>query len=210
MSRRRSHHRPPATPVQPSAGRRSNRAAFQFALIFITVSAAGIALESYLMANDTARGYRALVASAGNWLPHIIGVPSHTSGSTISVAGRTLEVTPECSGIEAMGVFLAGVLAFPCGRRNTLIGIVLGFIGVGLLNILRVSGLVIVAGWMPRGFGLTHDALTHLFPLFAVLPLWLLWLAFVVRSSSNNSQRPTDRSPRNTSGRTPAPNLKGT
>lgn len=210
MSRRRSHHRPSAKPIQPQASRRSNRAVFQFALIFVTVSAAGIAFEYYLMANDAARGYRALVASAGNWLPRIIGVQSHVSGSTISVAGRALEVTPECSGIEAMGVFLAGVLAFPCGRRNTLVGIVLGFIGVGLLNILRVSGLTIVAGWMPQGFGLTHDALTHLFPLFAVLPLWLLWLAFVVRRSNNNTERPSDRSTRDTSGETPAPDLKET
>lgn len=210
MSRRHSHHRPSATPVHPSAGRRSNRAVFQFALIFVTVSAAGIAFEYYLMANDAAQGYRALVASAGNWLPRIIGVQSHAFGSTISVAGRALEVTPECSGVEAMGVFLAGVLAFPCGRRNTLVGIVLGFIGVGLLNILRVSVLTIVAGWMPRGFGPTHDALTHLFPLFAVLPLWLLWLAFVVRRSNNNTQRPTGQSTRNTSDQTPAPNLKET
>jgi exosortase/archaeosortase family protein len=189
-------------------GRRSNRAVFQFALIFVAVSAAGIAFEYYLMANDAAQGYRALVASTGNWLPRLIGVQSHANGSTITVAGRALEVTPECSGIEAMGVFLAGVLAFPCGRRNTSIGIALGFVGVGLLNVMRVSALTIVAGWMPNWFGPTHDALTHLFPLFAVLPLWLVWLAFVVRRQ--RPERPTDRSARNTSVERPAPNLKGT
>lgn len=208
MSRRHSPHRPSAKPAQPATGRRSNRAVFQFALIFVAVSAAGIAFEYYLMANDAAQGYRALVASAGNWLPHCVGVQSRASGSTISVAGRVLEVTPECSGIEAMGVFLAGVLAFPCGRRNTLIGIVLGFVGVGLLNILRVSGLTMVAQWMPSRFDPTHDALTHLFPLFAVLPLWLVWLAFVVRRQTAN--RPTDPSARNVSNESPTPNLKGT
>jgi len=180
----------------------------QFALIFIAVSAAGIGLEYYLMANDAAQGYRALVASAGNWLPSLMGVQSHTNGTTISVAGRALEVTPECSGIEAMGVFLAGVLAFPCGRRTTLIGIVLGLLGVGLLNILRVSGLTFVAGWMPGGFGPTHDALTHLFPLFAVLPLWLAWLAFVVRR--NQPKRHADGPTRNASDQTPSASLKGT
>lgn len=208
MSRRPSLHRPPAKPAQPAMGRRSNRAVFQFALIFVAVSAAGIAFEYYLMANDAAQGYRALVASTGNWLPRLIGVQSHANGSTITVAGRALEVTPECSGIEAMGVFLAGVLAFPCGRRNTSIGIALGFVGVGLLNVMRVSALTIVAGWMPNWFGPTHDALTHLFPLFAVLPLWLVWLAFVVRRQ--RPERPTDRSARNTSVERPAPNLKGT
>jgi len=194
------------TPAAPS---RQNRAILKFVLIFVTVSAAGIALEYDLMAHDAAQGYRALVALAGNWLPRALGIGSHAGGSTINVPGRSLEVTPECSGIEAMGVFLAGVLAFPCGKRNTLLGVILGVIGVGLLNILRVSGLTIVAAWRPQWFGPTHDALTHLFPLFAVLPLWLLWLVFVVRRrNAHTGGGSAPGPPQGTSGRKPSPHLQ--
>lgn len=153
----------------------------RFILIFVLVSAAGIGLEYYLMAGDLAQGYRAFVATVGNWLPARLGIDSSADDTRIFVGAKVLEVTPECSGIEAMGIFCAGVLAFPCGRRSTLAGLLLGFVGVGLLNILRVAGLTAVADWKPDWFGPTHDALTHLFPLFAVLPLWLVWLLFVVR-----------------------------
>ena len=164
---------------------RRKGAVVRFIVVFLVVSAAGVGLEYYLMARNAAQGYRALVAGAGNWLPRILGIDSQTFGTKILVAARALEVTPECSGIEAMGIFCAGVLAFPCRRKSKAVGLAMGLVGVGVLNILRVSGLVVVAAWGADWFARVHDALTHLFPLFAVLPLWLAWLLVTHRRSDS-------------------------
>lgn len=162
--------------------------ALRFILIFVTISSTGIYLEYHFMINDLARGYRTLVTSASNWLPTLLGIEAQLKDTTIIASSRILEVTPECSGIKAIGIFCAGALAFPCGARKTLLGLLIGFIGVGVLNILRVSALTIVLARSPESFDPVHDALTHLFPLGAVLPLWLAWLLFVVRGPKRGVQ----------------------
>lgn len=166
----------------------------RFMAIFVLITSAGIALEYHLTRIDGARGYRTFVAEAGNGLSTCLGVESRTHGAEILVGTRVLQVTPECSGIEAIGIFCAGVIAFPSGRKNTIIGLLLGLIGVGILNILRVSGLAVVAGWWPDRFDPAHDALTHLFPLFVVLPLWLCWFWWVLRREDDRSRLEGDGS----------------
>jgi len=130
---------------------------------------------------DGARAYRSLVARAGHRLSNLLNIVSSVNGTNIQVGSHVLQVTPECSGLEAVGIFCAGVLAFPCGRKKTIIGLLIGIVGVGMLNILRISGLILVAGLRPDWFEPAHDALTHLFPLFVVLPLWLCWLLLAFR-----------------------------
>ncbi len=200
MSRRRARkkhprprHQTPESKVAASPA--SNRAIARFVILFVAISAAGIGLEYYLMQNDSAESYRALVAETGNWLPDALGIEADVDGSSIRINWRRLLVTPECSGVEAIGIFLAGVIAFPCGRRKTLIGILIGFIGVGVLNVLRISVLIITAAWWPDAFETAHDALTHLFPLFAVLPLWLAWMLIAFRrgkDAGDGGDAPTD------------------
>lgn len=190
MSRRRTRKnqaRPSreAPADKPAASSATHQAIAKFILIFVAISAAGIGLEYYLMRNDSARSYRALVAGAGDWVPAACGIHAVVDGSSIHINGRRLLVTPECSGVEAMGIFLAGVIAFPCPRRKTLIGIGIGLIGVGVLNVLRVSVLIIIAAWWRDAFGPAHDMLTHLFPLFVVLPLWLTWLLIAFRRGTD-------------------------
>lgn len=151
-------------------------AAGRFILIFALVSAAGIGLEYYLMKTNGAVPYRSLVARAASPVAGWFGIPTILSGTRILVGGRVLEVTPECSGIEPISIFIAGVLAFPCSRRKRLLGLAMGLVGVGLLNLARIAALAVVAGTWPDSFDPWHNALMHLFPLFAVLPLWLVWM----------------------------------
>ncbi len=215
MTRRRARKKQPRprrqTPESKAAATpASNRAIAKFVILFVAISAAGIGLEYYLMMNDSALSYRALVAETGNWLPDILAIESDVEGSSIRVNGRRLLVTPECSGVEAIGIFLAGVIAFPCGRRKTLIGVVIGFIGVGVLNVLRISVLIITAAWWLDSFETAHDALTHLFPLFAVLPLWLAWMLIAFRrGKSANGDAAGDTPTDSPSSASAAPPAKG-
>lgn len=150
--------------------------AVRFLTVFVLVSAAGVGLEYYLMQHNAAVGYRSIVASAADQLPRSLGLETDRRGTQIWINRRVLEVTPECSGVEPIAIFIAGVLAFPCDRRKRVLGLFVGIFGVGLLNIARVGWLAVVAGWWPGAFDPWHDALMHMFPLFVVLPLWLIWL----------------------------------
>ncbi len=175
-----------ATAVRhPSAGPASTpftgRAIARFIIIFLLVSAAGFGLENYMMDRNSVVGLRSFVATVGAWIPNLFGLHAKVIGTKILTASQGMEVTPECSGIEPTAIFLAGVLAFPSSRRTKVIGIILGLLGVGVLNILRVSFLVTISELKPLWFENSHTALTHLFPLIAVLPLWLVWLTLVMK-----------------------------
>ncbi|MFQ5500908.1 MAG: archaeosortase/exosortase family protein [Phycisphaerae bacterium] len=193
MSRRRSGRRrkPSTSPgPRPTPPTPAPSAVARFIGIFILIAAAGIGLEYYLMQTDGFRGYRTLVAEAGHRMSSLLGIDSSINQSDIRVGTRVLRVTPECTGVEAVGIFCAGVVAFPCGKKKTIVGLLIGFVGVGLLNILRITGLILVADLRPDGFEPAHDALTHLFPLFVVLPLWLCWLLLVFRGYDSAVRHP--------------------
>ncbi len=193
MSRKRSGRRrkPSTSPnPRPTPITHSGPAVARFICIFVLIAAAGIGLEYYLMQTDGVQGYRTLVAEAGHRLSSLLGLDSSINQSDIRVGFLVLQVTPECTGIEAVGIFCAGVVAFPCDRIRTIIGLLVGFVGVGLLNILRIAGLILVAGLRPDWFDPAHDALTHLFPLFVVLPLWLCWLLLAFRNDDPARRHP--------------------
>lgn len=194
MAKRNSHQQ--RTPEDSSAGqapsthqdgkpasgsnarkRAESLSAFRFILIFAGVSAVGVAFEYYLMENNAAVGYRSFVAQTADLLPGWMGVATEIRGTQIWVGSRLLDVTPECSGIEPIAIFVAGVLAYPCSRRKKILGLLLGVGGVGFLNLVRVGWLAVVAGWWGEAFDPWHNALMHMFPLFVVLPLWLVWLS---------------------------------
>ncbi len=86
----------------------------------------------------------------------------------------------------------------------------IGFIGVGVLNVLRISVLIITAAWWLDSFETAHDALTHLFPLFAVLPLWLAWMLIAFRrGKSANGDAAGDTPTDSPSSASAAPPAKG-
>ncbi len=186
-------NRPPAEPKK--GGLRGQRARIlRFILIFIVVTAAGVWLENYLTRHNSAKGYRNVVAASGCWIARCLGSDATATGSRIKAGYRSLEVTPECAGIDAISVFCAGVIALPCPIRKKLLGLLLGLIGVPILNVFRIAALVWISQWQSRWFDPTHDALMHLFPLLAVLPLWLLWLWFIIRRSQDSGTT-KDKSP---------------
>jgi exosortase/archaeosortase family protein len=159
------------------------------------IAAAGIWLEHYQMKHNSGRPYRAFVAASGCWVASCLGSAASAEETTIVAGRRALEVTPECAGIDAVSIFVAGVVALPCPLRKKLLGLLIGLVGVPVLNILRVAALAGVADWRPEWFEPMHKALMHMFPLFAVLPLWLLWLWLILRRGSTDDRAPRSPTP---------------
>ena len=86
-------------------------------------------------------------------------------------------VISECGAIESMAIFLAAVLAFPCGWGRRLIGVVLGLPLLYAVNVGRLACLAIIGAMDESGnlFRFVHEYLWQAVYVIFVIAVWLLW-----------------------------------
>ncbi len=135
----------------------------------------------------SARSYQTIVAKAVVGVTSALGMNSDVIGTTIRIKSARVDVALECTGIKATAIFCAGVLAFPCVWRAKALGIAMGLIGVGILNVGRITVLAWVAGYHHDSFDQVHAVLMQGFLILFVAPLWILWM-FTTNRPADNTQ----------------------
>ena len=93
-----------------------------------------------------------------------------------SVTGFAVSIQAGCNGVEASLVLIAAILAFPASWKAKLIGIVVGFFSVQLLNILRIISLFYLGQWNMQVFEWAHLYIWQALIMVDVLIVFLVWL----------------------------------
>ena len=168
------------------------RQVLRFVVVFTVLAAASSALETWMRARHIGIGYQAAITRTVRALTVPLGVDAGSmpggGGCTLYVNSIQLVVTIECAAVLATGLFISAVLAFPGGWRIKVVGVILGVVGVAILNVLRIVILATVAQHKPDWFSLTHDVLMQGFLVVMVTPLWLGWLAWAMRPGRRSSR----------------------
>ena len=186
------HKSLPVDPRTTEAGSNSKAGAIRFIVLFTILVAAGSASEVFILRcqnagvddrtalTEAAAGwstaYQRTVASGVTTCLHAMGVPVRLTGTTLWIRSSRVEVAVECTGVRATAIFCAGVLAFPCAFRRKLIGLIIGLLGVGALNMARITTLTLVSGYRHDWFDQVHAVLMQGFLIRFVAPLWVLWM----------------------------------
>ncbi len=117
---------------------------------------------------------------------NIVGV----SAGILSVAGfdvfqtfRTLGIdgTPGlmivdgCNGLEAIGLFIGFVVAYPGSMVKRILFIPAGILAIYLLNIFRIVTLTVLQSWAPQFFDFAHDYSTSAIFYLAIFGMWVIW-----------------------------------
>lgn len=110
------------------------------------------------------------------------------NGNQILGKGPIMLVTLQCTALFAKGLFCAAVIAYPCTWRGRLVGLVIGLLGVAIVNILRVTGLVLIARRAPEFFHFAHLVLMQGFLISCVAPLWLAWAVWTTRRAKRSQK----------------------
>jgi exosortase/archaeosortase family protein len=157
-------------------------------VIFLVISCAAFFLEYLWKESDSIRGIRTVYASisgvlAGGFVDGVI-----RTGTQLAAGEHVLDVTPECAAVSATAMFCAAVLGMPGSRFSKLTGLMVGVVGVGLLNLIRLSVLTIIAEARPSLFQFAHNVLMQGFLIIMVGPLFLAWAVWAFRRDrrSNN------------------------
>ena len=120
--------------------------------------------------------YTTFVAHESAVALRVLGEDVRVDGQVLSSPRFAVTIYNGCNGLEAILVFVAGVLAFPASWRARLLGVVLGVVAVQLLNIVRVVSLYYVGVWRPEWFTTAHVLVWQTVVILFAVVLWLFWV----------------------------------
>jgi exosortase H (IPTLxxWG-CTERM-specific) len=119
--------------------------------------------------------FTAAVARVSGALLNTLGEPVTVSGTEIRSASFSVNIENGCNGVETALLLAAAVLAFPAGWRQRVVGFLLGFAAIQVVNLARVVSLVWIGRHRPALFDSSHTVLWQsAVVLFGVL-LFLFW-----------------------------------
>lgn len=91
-------------------------------------------------------------------------------------------IAPGCDGIEAVIILVAAMVAFPAPWKHRLIGIGIGFLGIQVLNLVRIISLFYMGQWSRPAFDWFHLYLWQALIVLDALAIFLIWLRYLPRS----------------------------
>lgn len=119
------------------------------------------------------------VARSAGLLLNALGQKVTVNGTTIGGPHFAVNVNNGCNGVEAMLILLASIVAFPASLRQRGAGLLVGALGVQLLNEVRIVTLYLLGAHAPRWFDLFHTAVWQIVIIAAAIAFFLLWSARV-------------------------------
>ena len=95
--------------------------------------------------------------------------------------GFAVAIQAGCNGVEALIVLVAAIIAFPSPWKHKLIGILIGFFAVEILNLVRIISIFYLGQWNFKIFEWAHLYIWEALIMLDVLILFLIWLRYLPR-----------------------------
>lgn len=97
----------------------------------------------------------------------------------IGITGAAgLEIVDGCNGLEAIGLFIGFVIAYPGDNLKRALFIPAGILAIYLVNVARILTLVFLQAYYPQGFNFAHDYSTSAIFYIAIFVMWVVWMNF--------------------------------
>ena len=172
-----------APPPDRPTGWRSYRREIQFLVLFVLLLGGGFTLVAWQPVNDhLVEPFTAAIARVSASILGLLGQETVMNGTRVYGKSFAVDIENGCNGIEALIIFLSATLSFPAPWKARVTGLVLGAIGIQVVNLIRVVALFLTGVYFPSFFDSSHTVVWQtVVILFAVL-LWIFWAQrFAVR-----------------------------
>lgn len=120
--------------------------------------------------------YTTFVAHEARIVLNLFGENATVRGQILSSPRFSVAIYNGCNGLEAMLIFVCGVLAFPAPWRRRLVGLMLGFLAIQVVNVIRVVSLFYIGIHAPSWFSISHVFIWQTLVILTGVLLWLLWV----------------------------------
>ena len=115
---------------------------------------------------------------------NMIGIQAKNTSETISDPSFSMSVKQGCDSIEALGIFVFGVIAFPSKLSVKLYGLLIGSSIILTLNLVRLVHLFWVGLNQRELFDLFHLEIWQAFFIILSIVLWVLWVIRAVKPNN--------------------------
>ena len=137
--------------------------------------------------------FTSMIADISVWIVQGFDENVIATGNVIrdKVSGFGVRIERGCNGLEAVIILFSAMFAFPAPFKNKLIGFVIGFFAIQLLNLVRIISLYYLGQWNYTAFEWFHLYLWQALIILDALVVWLIWL----RTLPGSRARPDDSEP---------------
>ncbi|MBU2500041.1 hypothetical protein KJ682_01795 [bacterium] len=159
------------------AKRGNARPHLAFMVRFFTVLAAGeVAYHGLWRPHPGFVSYLETLAGSAAAVLRLLGEQVVAHGNLVAGHRFAFSIVTDCDAVDAIIVFIAGVLAFPCGRTLRLLGAGIGAAALAAVNLFRIVSLYYIGVHWPNSFDLFHEGIWQ--PAMILLSFGL-WFVFV-------------------------------
>ena len=96
--------------------------------------------------------------------------------------GFGVRIERGCNGVEAVIILFAAIFAFPAPFKYKMLGFVIGFFAIQLLNLVRIVSLFYLGQWNQVAFEWFHLYLWQALIILDAMVVWLVWLKKMPRT----------------------------
>lgn len=129
------------------------------------------------------------IARASGVLLAALGVPNQTYGTVIrGDDGFSVNILDGCNGMDVAAIVVSAVVAFPSTLVQKGIGVVLGLLGVQIVNLVRIVTLYLIGMRYPALFESFHYYVWQSAVIVLSMAIWLFWAEYLVRRAAPAAQ----------------------
>ncbi len=162
-------------------------------LVFIVVLLVLFALElTGPVQRAVIQPFTASLATISASLLHLFDSDVVSSGVILRSLsnGSAVAIAAGCNGVEAVICLTAAILAFHATFKQKIVGLVIGFFAIQILNIVRIISLFYLLQWNQQWFEWAHLYAWQALIFLDVLIVFILWIRWI----STSPQEPSDES----------------
>ncbi len=122
--------------------------------------------------------FTSFIADVSVWILQVFDDSVESYGNVIrnSITGFGVRIERGCNGVEAVIILFAAIFSFPAPLKNKIIGFVIGFFAIQVLNLVRIISLFYLGQWNQVAFEWFHLYLWQALIILDALVVWLIWL----------------------------------
>ncbi len=133
------------------------------------------------------------LAFLGEKILQLNGFAAFLSDRTVGLSGMPgIILIDPCDGLEAMGIFLGFIHAFPGGFLRRWLFSTAGLLTIYLTNVMRVVALVLTQRYWPGMFDITHHYSSTAIFYLVIFGLWIFWARWGIAPAGKQVVKPKE------------------
>jgi exosortase/archaeosortase family protein len=163
---------------------KQNRRVITPVITFFIIVGIFIYLYYRMVDSDPFHGFMAFTASVTGFLLNLTGRNVAVNDTVVSSAIFSFQIVDLCTAVMPMMIFTAAILAFPARIKEKIVGLLLGLIGIFLVNQVRLVSLFFIGAYAPGIFEVAHLLVWQSLMILLAIGLWLIWVYKYVHISA--------------------------